>query len=146
MRSTLRTVLASAALLALLAPGWASASGGRTLTVIFEDRRANEIDVGDPGPTPGDYVVFTDRLVDAKGTDLGDVYGRCTQHFDDALLCESVFKLPEGDIAVQTAFRPDEAILLAVTGGTRRYKSVSGEGRFTQFPDGRFGVVFRLRG
>lgn len=146
MGPKLRMALAGVALLAVLSPAGASASGGRTLTVIFEDRRANQIDVGDPGPTPGDYVVFTDRLVDAKGTDLGDVYGRCTSHFDGASLCESVFKLPKGDISVQAAFRPGEDVLLAVTGGTRRYQSVSGEGRFTQFPDGRFGVVFRLGG
>jgi hypothetical protein len=58
-----------------------------------------------------------------------------------------VFKLTgRGLISVQTAYPADfsEPVVLAVTGGTGAYRGAEGEGRFTQFPNGDIGVVFRL--
>lgn len=122
-----------------------SHSNGQTLKVIFEDRQQQDVDLNDPGITPGDYYVFAERLVSPRGADRGDLFGKCTWHFD-ALQCEGVFKIDgKGDITVQAAFRfIDPEVILAVTGGTKHYQNVRGEGHFTQFPDGRFGVVFHL--
>lgn len=121
--------------------------GSETLTVVFKDRRAHHVDVDAPGPTPGDYDVITYRLEDRKARPLGNAYLRCMLHFDDREMCEAVFKLTgRGDISVQTAYPADfsEPVVLAVNGGTGRYRTVGGEGRFTVFPSGDIGVVFHL--
>lgn len=68
-------------------------------------------------------------------------------HFDAREMCEAVFKLTgQGDISVQTVYPADfsEPVVLAVGGGTGRYQTAHGEGRFTQFPNGKVGIVFRL--
>lgn len=133
-----------------LAAGSGAAVGDddrETLTVIFEDRQQNDVDVDGAGPTPGDYYVFAQRLENPRGKTVGNLYAKCTTHFDGMDLCEGVFKITgKGEISVQTAFRADfsEPITLAVNGGTGRYQRVSGQGNFTQFADGRFGVVFHL--
>lgn len=133
---------------AVSAIGGAAAAGrGNPLTVIFEDRQQQNVDTGVPGPTPGDYYVFAQRLEDPDGATVGNLYGRCTSHFDGMEICEGDFAIDgTGLITVQTAFTADfsEPVILAVTGGTDRYDKVRGEGRFTSFPDGRLGVVFRL--
>ena len=141
---------AAVALLALTALGATAASAeddGETLTVVFKDRQEHQVDTDGPGRTPGDYYVFAQRLESRRGRTVGDVYGRCTYHFDGMELCEGVFKITgKGDISVQGAFPEDfsEPVILAVNGGTDRYRTAHGEGRFTVFPSGDFGVVFLL--
>lgn len=136
-------------LLVLTALGGTAASAGsdgEDLTVVFKDRRAHHVDADGAGPTPGDYDVITYRLEDRRARPLGDVYMRCTLHFDNREMCEAVFKLGRGDISVQTAYPADfsEPVVLAVNGGTGKYKAVQGQGRFTVFPSGDVGVVFDL--
>lgn len=126
----------------------ASEAGGRhRLTVIFEDREQQDVDTGEVGLTPGDYYMFAQRLENPGGATVGNLYGRCTAHFDEMELCEGVFVITgRGLITVQTAFRADfsEPVVLAVTGGTGQYQRARGEGRFTLFDDDRVGVIFRL--
>jgi hypothetical protein len=141
---------AAAGLLVLTALGATAASAGNdreSLTVVFKDRRAHHVDVDGAGPTPGDYDAITYRLEDRRARPLGNVYMRCMLHFDNREMCEAVFKLTgRGDISVQTAYPADfsEPVVLAVNGGTGRYKTVQGEGRFTVFPSGDVGVIFNL--
>lgn len=136
-------------LLALGGAGaWAGSDRGRPLVVIFEDRQQQDVDTGAPGATPGDYYVFAQRLESPGGSTVGNIYGRCTTHFDAMETCEGYVRIDgRGLIAVGTAFPADfsEPVTLAVNGGTGSYQKVRGEGRFTQFPDGRFGVIFHLR-
>lgn len=116
-------------------------------TVIFEDRQQHDVDTNGAAPNPGDYYVFAQRLENPRGKTVGNLYGRCTSHFDGMELCEGVFKITrKGDISVQTAFPADfsEPVTLAVNGGTGRYQGADGQANFTQFADGRFGVVFEL--
>jgi hypothetical protein len=140
---------AAAGILVLTALGGTAASArhDEDLTVVFKDRRAHHVDADGAGPTPGDYDMITYRLEDRRARPLGNVYMRCTLHFDNREMCEAVFKISSrGDISVQTAFPADfsEPVALAVNGGTGKYKAVSGEGRFTVFPTGDIGVVFDL--
>jgi hypothetical protein len=150
MRKVIITVVGMAMLtlgLGTLAPGAVADDDGETLTVILENRRAHHVDTDGPGPTPGDYDVITYRLDDRRGRILGNAYLRCMLHFDDREMCEAVFKITgRGDISVQTVYPADfsEPVILAVNGGTGRYQTVHGEGRFTQFANGRVGVIFRL--
>lgn len=150
MRKLIITVVGMAMLtlaLGTLAPGAVADDDGETLTVVLENRRAHHVDTDGPGPTPGDYDVITYRLDDRKGRSLGNAYLRCMLHFDDREMCEAVFKLTgRGDISVQTVYPADfsEPVTLAVNGGTGRYETVRGEGHFTQFPNGKVGVIFHL--
>lgn len=151
MRGTMRKLAAIAAIVLGVAAGSAavaSGSGGsRRLTVIFEDRQQQDVDTGAVGLTPGDYYAFAQRLEDRDGDTVGNLYARCMTHFDQMDICEGAFAITgKGLITVQTAFKADfsEPVALAVTGGTGRYERVRGEGLFTQFPDGRVGVIFQL--
>jgi hypothetical protein len=143
-------IVAVVGLLVVSALGGTAASArddGETLTVVFKDRQEHQVDADGPGRTPGDYYVFAQRLESRRGRTVGNVYGRCTYHFDGMELCEGVFKISgKGDISVQGAFPEDfsQPVVLAVNGGTGRYRTAHGEGRFTVFPNGDFGVEFHL--
>lgn len=123
-----------------------SASADATLTLFEHDTQQTTVDLGDPGPGPGDQFLFAGDLFDhAGGTNIGHVAGRCTTLSGDATggdaVCEGTFVLSGGQIAVQGL--ADTAALfgtgapgdVAIVGGTGIYANARGDGTIQVPPD-----------
>lgn len=116
--------------------------GSQTRTFAFTSERVEEsfLDLGEPGPTLGDHVVYTNRG-HVEGLGPGEDYGTCTFHLtadgvdDFVFACLATLALPGGSITVQGEVRWQEEPpgpvagygVWAVTGGTGHYQGVSGQ-------------------
>ena len=121
-----RTILTSAALALLLLLGGIAVAGaapvteakggdGGARTLRFEVRFSpfQLIDVGDPGPGVGDYVVFHDQLL-SGGKKVGDEGGSCpiVDAGEGLIHCTGTVRLAGGQIAFQgltTSARPSSS-------------------------------------
>ena len=135
-----RTAVAAAVLIAgatsaLVALPTADALQPLRLVTIAVPERNTDLDLGAPGPTPGDANVFVDD-VQRDGRTVGTSAGSCTiATFSDTQLvgaCTATVTLPEGSLTVQGAFDEDPRVgptefVWAVTGGTGRYATARGE-------------------
>jgi len=87
------------------------------------------IDVGDAGPSSGDYIVFRDPLFDAGQTQkVGDVNVQCIDIFL-AALCHGNLHISadKGKIAFEGTVPGLPKVLLSVTGGTAEFEHASGQ-------------------
>jgi hypothetical protein len=109
---------------------------GRTIHL----REATEVpqppylDLGKPGPTVGDVVVVTDRLLADDGRDAGSLRQVCTvtvpgtSVFTSEFECSGSISLDGGTLVVEGPFvpvAPEQA--QAVTGGTGAFATARGE-------------------
>lgn len=94
------------------------------------------IDLGQPGPSAGDRVVFDNPLFDRSNKyAVGSSRGECVQVGTAATIyhCLAVFTLPAGQITTQgIADFAGPPAPVAVTGGTGQYQSAHGQAIFTQ--------------
>jgi hypothetical protein len=100
------------------------------------------VDVGDPGPSPGDIYVFSDNLFDSQDSSnqVGQSDGRCnlidpaTGHFE----CTTVSTFADGTITTDGILvnKQGTKSVASVTGGTGAYRGVSGEGSVVLGPPG----------
>jgi hypothetical protein len=145
--ATFEGALAALAALAL-STGTAAAKGHhRTITfnVRGELEQVQGVDNAPAGASAGDMVVFTERLFNGRGKQIGSDAATCVRLFDDTALCTGTYLLPGGRVMVQLL----QAGLTgtyeqAVTGGTGRFAGARGTVTVKQQPSGdRF--KFRLR-
>ena len=128
---------AGAATTATSATSSAADSGTRTLQfhVVFSPFEL--VDVGAPGFSIGDEVVFHDQLY-AGSRHVGDELGSCVV-VDAAVAlanCTMVIRLPRGSIAASFPNSPPPTKHLAITGGTGGFGSVDGQGTLVEHGDG----------
>ena len=104
------------------------------LTEASATPKLTVVDVGAPGPSPGDQVVTTDRVLDRKGADAGTMSQVCTMVTPAASLftstfdCTGSFVLADGTITAQGPFIPAAATSVnAVTGGTGEFVKARGQ-------------------
>jgi hypothetical protein len=104
------------------------------LVEASESPRLTSVDLGDPGPSPGDKVVVTDGVVREGNGAAGTVSQDCTLTEVGASFPTSTFEcsgsiaLAEGVITQQGPFvpaRPEQRA--AVTGGTGAFRTARGE-------------------
>jgi hypothetical protein len=97
----------------------------------------NITDLGDPGVGPADLIVFNDVLL-VDGTQVGHEVGSCVVVDASGLSsCTAVITLDgEGTIAFALENSPPPRKVLAVTGGSGRYRSVEGDGVLVENGDG----------
>jgi Allene oxide cyclase barrel like domain len=134
------------ALLALLvgavSPAFGSSSGGsaskstgdatgHTIRVIAVFQETAEIDVGAPGFSLGDEVVFAGDLRQA-GERVGRVGVVCTftSAADPSMVqaqCPATADLPGGQITLQGLVTNRDLRVLPITGGSGRYQGAEGE-------------------
>jgi hypothetical protein len=102
------------------------------------------VDNAPAGPSAGDLLVFTERLVDARGRRIGRDAATCTTLFDGRALCTGVYVLRGGQVMVQLLQPgPRGTYTQAITGGTGRFSGATGTVTVRQRPDGdRF--TFRI--
>jgi hypothetical protein len=133
-----------------------TASADTTLTLFEHDTQSTEVDLGDPGPGPGDQFLFAGDVFDrAGGTNIGHVAGQCTTLSGDAssgdAFCHGTFVLEGGQLAVQgldtggvfdaSAGQPGA---VAIVGGTGIYANARGDGTIQVSPDAPTDSTFVL--
>jgi hypothetical protein len=120
--------------------------GASTLTFDVHFSPFNLTDLGDPGPSPGDLIVFRDALL-RDGAPVGDEVGSCV--LVDAELtanCTGIVRLDgRGTIAFSFVNAPPPHKVLAVTGGSGAFDTVRGQGTLDEHGDGTGTLVLRLR-
>ena len=136
------TVVASFAALAL-AP---SATADTTLVLFEHDTVQHQVDLGGPGPGPGDQFIFAGDVFDRPGgMFLGTTGGSCTtlsgNDKSGKQACNATFNLAGGQIVVQgvddtaALFVRGDAVPMSVVGGTGLYQNARGNGTVQVPPD-----------
>ena len=102
-------------------------------------------DLGEPGPSAADVIVFSDRL-QRDGADVGHEVGSCVVVDPSGLAnCTAVATL-DGEGTVTYAFEnaPPPEKTLAVTGGSGDYRTARGDGVFLEHGDGTATLTLSL--
>jgi hypothetical protein len=112
--------------------GWMAApavAAARTITLQARSQleQAQAVDNEPAGPSAGDMLVFTERLLDASGKRIGSDRAVCVRLFDATSLCLGTYKLRGGQVMVQLHQPgPEGTYDQAITGGTGRYAGARG--------------------
>ncbi len=104
-------------------------SDRQTLRFLEVPDKADFVDVGTPGDSPGDMFLFDNELQNPRtGTSLGRFVGHCTQLFVNAR-CEATMQLAPGtiELAATLDFASGQPLEAAVLGGTGRYRDAAGQ-------------------
>ena len=140
------------ALLALVTGG-ATAAGtsadgpmGKTLQLVQRAPQVAFVDLGDPGPTPGDVLVFRSELFDATNThEAGDLNITCTQAIGPENICRGIFTITgSGRLSVDALPVFPEPTVGIVNGGTGRFQLSRGEVHIDPRADGTTLLTFHL--
>jgi hypothetical protein len=96
----------------------------------------NLTDLGEPGLSPADQIVFSDRLLQ-DGEQVGHQVGSCVLVDASGLAdCTGVVTLDgRGTIAFAFENAPPPEKTLAVTGGSGEFRAASGDGVFVEAAD-----------
>ena len=110
--------------------------------------KVNFVDNEPKGSSAADLLVFTEKLFDAAGRQIGSDAATCTTLFDGRSLCTGAYILPGGQVMVQLVQPGPQGIYTqAITGGTGRFARATGTVKVDQRPDGdRFTFRIRKRG
>jgi len=139
-----------------LGTGAMEASGGQRgerslkFTLYGEVDDASFVDNGPAGDSAGDVFVFQQAIRrEREGSQIGSDRASCTRTTRDEqeYLCSGVFLLPRGQITIQ-GIEPPPGVNrhpLIVTGGSGRYRGVSGVIRVTHLSPTEDRFEFRLR-
>jgi hypothetical protein len=120
-----------------------------TLTVILTFLKFKPIDLGAPGESPGDVVLFKDALWDETQTErIGTDWGECRLNFGGVYTCNITSEIDgRGTITGTGAMSfADEERVVPVTGGTGDFRNASGESVLTVLGPESEMIVFHLFG
>ena len=124
--------------------------GARTFTVIEHATTDATTDTGAPGDSAGDVLTFANDVFDAADArKVGTDQGYCIRVVaGSSYECTWTTLLPGGQIVVAGPFLDTtNDNLLAVTGGTGRYRTARGTMELHARDNGtKFAFVFRLKG
>lgn len=109
----------------------ANITAPETIVVTETTLKEKFVDVGRPGPSPGDSFFDLDSLTDeTDGTRVGTLRGQCTIHFGGWALCRGAFLIGDrGEIFAEGAVRFTEETTtfdVPITGGTGDFDNVRG--------------------
>jgi len=102
-------------------------------------------DLGEPGPSAADVIVFHDTLL-RNGRQVGHEVGSCVVVEPSGLSnCSAVLTL-DGQGTITYAFEnaPPPEKTLAITGGSGKYRTAHGDGTFTESGHGTGTLVLSL--
>jgi hypothetical protein len=130
----------------------AVASSGETTHLRFLVKFIGQdtfLDLGAPGSSQGDEFIFHDLVFTPDGrTQVGYDGGSCV-FFDVAKPeenCTVTYSLPGGELTTQFLNSPPPTKILAVTGGTRTYRNVLGQGKLVESGHETASLTFDLIG
>ncbi len=128
------------------AAGSSARASDRTIVVVQRAPRQAFVDLGDPGPTPGDILVFRSALFDATNTSqVGVLNITCTQGIGAANICRGIFWFSgRGRISVDALPRFPSATTGIVNGGTGEFQLSRGEAHIQPQADGTTVITFHL--
>ena len=112
-----------------------------TLITIADARihKANIIDVGEPGDSPGDIIVFDQPLLDQHSNDIGNNSGICVRtRVGHSLQCQWTLTLSNGSIQVAGREFDRGTSDIAIVGGTAAYSGIRGHMKSVNNGDGTF--------
>ena len=115
----------------------------QTMTTVADARvhKAEVVDIGEPGDSPGDLFVFDQPLLDPNGNNIGNNSGVCFRtRVGHSLQCQWTLTLDRGSIQVAGKEFDQGTSDIAIVGGTGEYAGISGymeslnngDGTFTQ--------------
>ena len=123
-----------------------TATADTTLVFFEHDNVQHQVDLGAPGPGPGDQFIYAGDVFDRPGgMFLGTTGGSCTtltgNEKSGKQACNGTFNLAGGQIVIQgvddTAglFVRGDAVPLSIVGGTGIYQNARGNGTVQVPPD-----------
>ena len=121
--------------------------GGHTMTFHVLFQPFNYTDLGAPGPSAADVIVFHDQLLQS-GKTVGDEVGSCVLVDATGLSnCSGVVQLENrGTITFSFVNAPPPHKVLAVTGGSGQFRTARGDGTLDENEDHTGTLVLRLIG
>ena len=121
--------------------------GGREVTLRFDVETSpfSYTDLGETGPSAADVIVFHDRLL-KDGREVGHEVGSCVVVEASGLSNCSAVVTVDGQGTISFAFEnaPPPEKVLAVTGGSGKYRTAHGDGAFTESGEGTGTLVLSL--
>jgi hypothetical protein len=144
------TILATLGALLLVASPAGAKNGQRTITLMARSEvgKVRVVDNAPIGDSPGDMLIFTERLFNRRGKLIGSDAASCVRLFDETSLCTGTYKLPRGRLMVQLlqpGLAGTRTYDQAITGGTGRYAGARGTVRVAQRASGGDRFTFRIR-
>jgi len=120
-----------------------------TLLVTIADARVDKaqlIDTGEPGDSPGDILVFDQPLLDAQGEPIGTNSGTCIRtRTGHSFQCNWTLSLENGSIQVAGREFDQGESSISIVGGTGRYSGISGAMTSVNNNDGTFTQTLHFR-
>ena len=149
MRRMMLLAAAGIALLGLVAGGSAAAGTsvgapvGRTMRLVQRAPEMAFLDLGAPGPSPGDVLVFRSELFDATNTQqVGDLNITCTQAISAENICRGIFTITgRGQLSVDALPTLPESTVGIVNGGNGEFERTRGEVHIDPQAEDRKSVV-----
>jgi len=117
-----------------------------TLVTIADARvdTAKFIDIGEPGDSLGDILVFDQPLLDEQSNLIGTNSGSCIRtRVGHSFQCQWTLTLEGGSIQVAGREFDKGASDISIVGGTGKYAGISGEMQSVNNNDGTFTQTLR---
>jgi hypothetical protein len=123
-----------------------TAAADSTLVLFEHDTVQHQVDLGGPGPGPGDQFIFAGDVFDRPGgMFLGTTGGSCTtitgNDKSGQTSCNGTFNLAGGQIVIQglvdtaALFVRGDTVPLSIVGGNGIYQNARGNGTVQVPPD-----------
>ena len=132
----------------ILLPAACTVETPQTLVTIADARtsKAQFIDIGEPGDSVGDILVFDQPLLDATRQRIGTNSGTCIRtRAGHSFQCSWTLSLENGTIQVAGREFDQGASPITIVGGTGAYSGISGEMESVNNNDGTFTQTLRFR-
>ena len=118
-----------------------------TLVVVQQAPQQQFVDLGDPGPSPGDIIAFHSVLTNKAGGDVGDLNIQCGVNFGGKAVCVGIFSIDgRGQLSVDALPEFPKPVTGIVTGGDGDFRNVRGEADIEPQQDGTTLITFHLIG
>ena len=113
----------------------------QTLVSIADARvhSAKTIDVGEPGDSVGDILIFDQPLLNEQGEQIGNNSGMCIRtRVGHSFQCQWTLTLENGSIQVAGREADKGLSYIAIVGGTGQYTGITGHMESFNNGDGTF--------
>jgi len=120
----------------------------QTLVTIADARvnTAQYIDIGEPGDSVGDILVFDQPLLDKDMKEIGNNSGTCVRtRIGHSSQCQWTLALENGNIQVSGRELDQGTSTISIVGGTGIYSGISGVMESTNNNDGTFTQILHYR-